>query len=354
MRAQVFHEPERMEWREVPPPEPGDDELLVHVRACGICGSDVAYFWGHSPLETPTGEGPLILGHELTGEVVTVGSIPAGLGLFAANDRVVLDPVQSCFTCAMCQRGRPNLCRHKRVLGVSVDGGFAEYTRVRYTNAYVLPANVSFEQGALTEPLACATYAVQNLEVELGDTCVVIGPGPIGLMMVQLIRAHGAGKVILVGTRDDRLECGQALGVDTIINVRQPDSPYYTTNLRARISELTGRQLADRVVTPTASLGSMQAALEISGPGARIVYFGLPGPQDRIGVPALDTMTADKTIRFSWLAPFTWPSALQALATGLGDVQPIVTHRAPLERLVDVLHDVKERRDGVLKAIVTP
>jgi threonine dehydrogenase-like Zn-dependent dehydrogenase len=218
----------------------------------------------------------------------------------------------------------------------------------------VLPANVSFEQGALAEPLACATYAVENLDVQLGDTCVVIGPGPIGLMMVQLIRASGAGQVILVGTRDDRLERGQALGVDSVINVRQPDSPSYAADVRVRIAELTGGQLADRVITPTSSLESMQVALEISGAGARIVYFGLPTPHDRIGVPALDTMMADKTIRFSWLAPFTWPSAVQALATGLVDVHPLITHRLPLEHLVEGLHDVRDRRDGVLKAIVTP
>jgi len=111
-----------------------------------------------------------------------------------------------------CQHGKPNLCLHKAVLGVSIDGGFAEYCRVRYTNVYQLPAGVSFEEGALTEPLACATYAMQGLDVQLGNTCVIIGPGPIGLMMVQLAKAAGAGRVILVGTRDYRLEVGRALG----------------------------------------------------------------------------------------------------------------------------------------------
>ncbi|HEY8744172.1 MAG TPA: zinc-binding dehydrogenase, partial [Chloroflexota bacterium] len=291
--------------------------------------------------------------HELTGEVVEIGSTASRLGLFAAGDRVVLNPVQACLACVACQRGRPNLCRQKRVLGVSVDGGFAEYTRVRYTNALVLPPNVSFEQGAMTEPLACAMYAVQNLEVQPGDVCVVIGPGPIGLMMIQLIRARGAGSVILVGTRDYRLERGRALGADVVVNVREPGSPQFALDLRARIADLTGGQLADRVITPTASPESMQAALDISGPGSRIVYFGLPGPRDRIAVPALDTMVADKTIRFSWVAPFTWPSALQALATGLVNVQSLITHRAELDTLVEALHAVRDRRDGVLKAMVT-
>ncbi|MBI2941584.1 MAG: alcohol dehydrogenase catalytic domain-containing protein [Chloroflexi bacterium] len=353
MRAQVFYDAERMELREVPRPPIADDEVLVRVRACGICGSDVSYYWGLSPLETATGKGPLVLGHELTGEVVEVGQTPARLGLLSAGDRVVLNPVQACQACVYCQRGLPNLCLHKTALGVSVDGGFAEYCRVRYTNALKLPASVSFEEGALAEPLACATYAVQNLDVNPGSTCVVVGPGPIGLMMVQLVRASGAGRVMLVGTRDYRLEVGRALGAHVLINVREPASPYYAPDLRARIAELTGGLLADRVITPTASPESMRAALEISGPASRIVYFGLPGPLDRLEVPALETMFADKTIRFSWLAPLTWPTALQALATGLVDVRPLISHRVGLDRLIDALHGVRERRDHALKALVT-
>jgi threonine dehydrogenase-like Zn-dependent dehydrogenase len=353
VRAQVFHESGRMELREVEPRELAHDEIRVRVRACGICGSDVAYFWGLSPLETPTGQGPLVLGHELTGEVVEVGAVPARLGLFATGDRVVLNPVQSCMACRYCQRGLPNLCRHKSVLGVSVDGGFAESTQVRYTNAFALPGNVSFEEGALTEPLACAVYAVQNLYVGLGDTCVVVGPGPIGLMMVQLVRAAGAGRVILVGTRDYRLEMGRAQGADALINVREPGSSHYAADLKARVAQLTGGLLADRVITPTASPDSMQAALEISGPGSRVVYFGLPGPGDRVEVPALETMFADKTIRFSWLAPHTWPTAIQALATGLVDAKPLITHRVGLEDLVEALQGVRERREQVMKALVT-
>ena len=352
MRAQVFYEQEHMELREVPRPEIADDEVLVRVRACGICGSDIAYYWGLSPLETPSGKGPLVLGHELTGEVVEVGRTPAKLGLLAKGDRVVLNPVQACMACVYCQRGLPNLCLHKAVLGVSMDGGFAEYCRVRYTNALKLPESVSFHEGALTEPLACATYAVQNLDVEPGNTCVVVGPGPIGLMMVQLAKASGAGQVILVGTRDYRLQTGKELGADVLINVRETGSPDYAPDLKARIAELTGGLLADRVITPTASAESMQAALEISGPASRIVYFGLPGPQDKVQVPALDTMFADKTIRFSWLAPLTWPTAIQAIATGLVDVKPLITHRVALADLVDALHGVRARREHVLKALV--
>ena len=353
MRAQVFASPERMAMRELDRPTIGDDEVLVRVRACGICGSDISYYWGLSPLETPSGLGPLVLGHELAGEVAAVGPTPARLGLFASGDRVVVNPVQACMACIYCQRGLPNLCLHKSVLGVSADGGFAEYCRVRYTNVYHLPSAVSFDEGALTEPLACATYAIQNLDIRLGNTCVVVGPGPIGLMMVQLAKAAGAGLVVLVGTRDYRLEVGPALGADVVVNVRERESPFFAEDLKARIADLTGGLLADRVITPTASVESMETALAISGPSAHIVYFGLPGPSDHVRVPALETMVADKTIRFSWLAPLTWPTAVQALAKGLVNVRPLITHRTELAGLVDTLQGVRDRRDQVLKALVT-
>ena len=211
MKAQVFYKPNQMRLEEVPIPRIGDDEILVRVKACGICGSDIAYYFGLSPLETRTGEGPLILGHEYTGQVVEVGKIPAQRKLFKPGDRVVLDPLMYCYACEVCGRGQVNLCENKSVLGVSVNGGFAEYSKCKYTSAHVLPANVSYEHGALTEPLACSFYGVKNLQVEPGMTCVVLGPGPVGLMMVQLMKSSGAGKLIVVGARGDDYRLNLAL-----------------------------------------------------------------------------------------------------------------------------------------------
>ena len=154
MAAQVFYEPEKMELKSVEIPTPGQDEILVRVKACGICGSDLAYYYGKSSLETDDGKGPLILGHEFSGEVVDVGAIPEKMGLFEKGDRVVLDPVQYCNACEVCKRGMPNLCEKKSVLGVSINGGFAEYCVSHYTGAHKIPDGVTYEQAAMTEPLA--------------------------------------------------------------------------------------------------------------------------------------------------------------------------------------------------------
>jgi threonine dehydrogenase-like Zn-dependent dehydrogenase len=352
MKAQVFYEPLKMKLEDRDVPKPADDQVSVRVEACGICGSDISYYFGASPLETPDGKGPLILGHEFTGEVVEVGAIPAKLGLFEPGDRVVLDPVQYCNACEICKRGQVNLCEKKTVLGVSTDGGFAEYSVSHYTGIHKLPGNVSYEQGALTEPLACATYALQNASVNPGDFAVVIGPGAIGIMMVQLVKSSGAGKVVLVGTRDYRLEVGKELGADEIINTQDSSSPYYVADLKEKIGDMTAGKFADVVLTPTGAVSAMEQAFDISGRRARIVFFGLPGAEDYIRIPALDTIFWDKTIQFSWLAPFTWPTALQALSAGLVNVDPLITHSIKLENLVQGLTDVKERKGNVMKAVV--
>jgi len=354
MKAQVFYEPLKMSLEEVDVPQIGDDEVLVRVKACGICGSDIAYYYGMSPLETEDGKGPLVLGHEYTGEVVEVGKIPASQGLFASGDRVVLDPVQYCNMCEICRKGQPNLCETKTVLGVSVDGGFAEYSKAKATSVVKLPDNVSYEHGALTEPLACSYYAVKNLDVHPGMFCVVIGPGPIGLMQLQLIKSSGAATVVLIGTRDYRLEIGKTLGADVILNAADKASPYYCEDPKTKIEGMTGGKFADRAITSTGSLEAAHLALDLTGRRSVIVFFGLPGAEDKVQVPALDSIFWDKTIRFSWLAPFTWPSALQALSGGLVNVEPLASHQFALADLVEALGKVKSREDNVMKAVVCP
>jgi len=329
MKAQVFYEPNDMRLEEVPIPEIAPDEVLVRVKACGICGSDIAYYFGASSLETPTGKGPLILGHEYTGE-------------------------QYCNACDVCYRGQTNLCENKAVLGVSTNGGFAEYSKSKYTCVHPLPDNVSYEHGALTEPLACATYGIKNLDVGTGDFCVVIGAGPIGCMMVQLAKSRGAGTVALVEIADYRLEIGGSLGADILINTAEKASKHYVEDVKAKIADLTGGKMADRVIVPTGAVQAMELALAISGRRSIIVYFGLPGDEAIVRVPALEQILWDKTIRFSWLAPGTWQTALGALASGLVNVEPLITDTFKLEELADALTKVRDRVGNPMKPVVVP
>lgn len=342
MKAQVFCEPERMRLETVDIPAAGPHQVLVRVRACGICGSDVAYYYGRSPLDTASGKGPLILGHEFSGEVAEVGEIPASLGLFAPGDRVLANPVQNCNACPECARTRVNLCRNARVSGVSVDGAFAQYAVVNYTHLHRIPDGVSFEEAALCEPLACACYGLKKLDVQPGDFCAVFGPGTIGLMMTGLIRARGAGRIAVIGTSDYALEKARALGADLILNTRSPASPHHCADAPRAVEAAFGAP-ADRVIVPTAAGEALAGALEVSGRGATIVYFGLPGPDALLKVPLLETLQADKTILFSWLAPYTWDAALKALRDRAVDAAALVTHRFPLEGLRDGIELINDR-----------
>ncbi len=356
MKAQVFYEPEKMTLEDVPIPEVGPEDVLVKVKACGICGSDVAYFYGDSSLETADGKGPLILGHEYSGEVVEVGEIPKRVGLFEVGDRVVLDPVQYCNACEVCKRGQVNLCEKKQVLGVSVNGGFSEYSLSHYTGMHKIPDGVSYEDAAMTEPLACAAHGVKRMAVQPGDICVVMGPGAIGTMMVQLIKSSGAGKIILVGAGGDdyRLKIGLESGADIAMNVAESGSEYYVGDLKAAIEDATNGHFADAVITPTGAVPAMEAALEISGRHSRIVYFGLPADDAVIRVPACASIFWDKTIHFSWLAPLTWPASLDAIAGGLVDVTSLATDTYPLADLEAAIRGVKERKNNPLKVLVKP
>jgi L-iditol 2-dehydrogenase len=354
MKAQVFYEKEKMKLEEVPVPEPTDDQVLVRVKTCGICGSDVAYYFGASSLETATGKGPLILGHEFSGEVVEIGAIPKKLGLFKPGDRITLDPVQYCNACRVCKQGYVNLCEKKTVLGVSTNGGFAEYCVSHFTGVHKIADSVSFEEAAMTEPLACATYGVKNMAIAVGDFAVVMGAGVIGCMMVQLIKASGAGRVVSVDVLDYRLEAAKKIGADVVINTAEAKSPYYKKDLKAAISEMTDGRFADTVITPTGAVEAMEAALEISGRRSRVVFFGLPADVAVVRVPACKSIFWDKTIRFSWLAPLVWPTALEAIATGLVDLKPLATHTYPLEKLAEGITNVRDKKDNVMKALVKP
>ena len=194
MKAQVFYEPEKMEMREVRVPKVGDADVLVKVKNCGICGSDISYYFGLSP----TGKMPIVLGHEFTGEVVEVGAIPESMGLFKPGDRVVVNPVQHCNACYSCASGHTNLCANLYVPGVNADGAFAEYAVSRYTGLFKLPDEVSYAAGAFIEPLACAVYGMKKLEIEPGQFVAIFGPGPIGAKNLVATTTESRGTRVLM------------------------------------------------------------------------------------------------------------------------------------------------------------
>jgi len=349
MKAQVFYDAENMKLEDVPIPEVGDTDVLVKVKSVGICGSDISYYYGLSPVDTPTGKGPIVLGHEFTGVVDKVGKVPQALGLFKEGDRVVVNPVQFCNACYSCAEGKTHFCENMNVSGVSYDGAFAEYALANYTGLFKLPDDVSFSEGAFTEPLACVVNAFKKADMEPGSFVIVAGPGPMGQMMVQLAKSMGAGKVVLTGTRDYMLELGKAHGADYVFNVRDKNSKYYAADLKKEIADLTEGKLADRAFVPTSSNAAFEEAIDLVGNCGILIHFGLPNADDVIHVPALSFHTMDKEIRSAWLSPMVWPTTLRILKNGLVDVKPLVSHTYSLEDTEKAIINLKNRVDNPMK-----
>ena len=279
MKAAVFYETEDLRLEDVSEPEAGPDEVVVKVLACGFCGSDIEYYYGRSPLGTPDGKGPLVLGHEICGQVVHAGKLAEQYGL-AEGDRVALNPVQSCNACNSCRSGKLQFCQNLTVLGVTMNGGFAEYAKTKIAHAYKLPDALTDEQGAFVEMLSSAVYSVQRAEIEPENFAVVYGPGPVGLSMVQLLKNEGA-RVAMIGTRDYRLELARPSGPTSSGTTSDESSPYYVADVAEAIKGVNGGALADRVLVGTASVEANQQAIEISGPASVVVLMGLAGPTTR-------------------------------------------------------------------------
>ena len=336
-RAQVYYGEGDIRLEERSLPTVGDDEILIKVKACGICGSDISYYFGRSPLETASGEGPLVLGHEFAGEVVKVGAKAASAGVIKPGDRVLGNPVQQCNVCEQCVRGNVNLCTNKDTNGVSIDGAFSEFITMRHTHVYKMPDGISYEEGSMCEPLACACYGIEKLNVQLGDFVVIFGPGSIGLMQSQLVSSLGAGTVVMVGIHDFGLKKALEMGADYVVNTLDTTSPYYSANIKETISKISGGKMADRVIVPTSAKPALYGALDVAGPKSTIVYFGLPSDTEKLEVPLLDLMVNDKSLLVSWQAPNTWDMALKAIAGGKVKLEELVTHKFPLEELEEGL-----------------
>ena len=352
MKVQNFYEPLVMKYEEHDIPEIADNEVLVNVKAVGICGSDVSYYYGHSPLGTANGKGPLYLGHEASGVIAKVGSIPAKLGLFKEGDRVALNPVQQCNACPACMRGEFNVCAYPEVIGVSDNGCFAEYVKIKYTHAYKIPDEVSFEAGALAEPLACATHGIERLDIRLGQTVVVYGLGGVGLMMVQLAKASGAGKVIAIDVRDFSLEKAKQLGATCVINSLDKNSKYYAGSVTEKVQEYNSGQKVPRCIVATSHMDALQGALTVTRACSTIVYFGLPSPEDQLKIPVLDAIQSERTVKFSWLAPLVWDNVFSVVASGQVKVEPIITHKFTLAETEAGIKFMHEGKEDKIKGIV--
>lgn len=303
-----------MPLRRLPRPTPGPDEVLLQVKAAGVCGSDVHGYTGSTGRRTP----PLVMGHEVTGVVAEVGE---AVSRVAPGDRVVVQPLLTCGACSNCRAGLPNICLHRTGVGMNFAGGYAELLRVPERLLYPLPARLGWAQGTLVEPLAVALRAANLTPLALGDTAVVVGAGPIGLLTLLALKLKGAGTVVVTDVSEHRLELARKLGAEVSVNVAEASA-------LDTVRQLTGGEGAHAVVEAVGTTATVGASLELVRPGGHVTWLGNAAPQVELAMQAL--VTREVTVRGSYGFAGEFGRALELLAAGTLTPDALIEHTAPL------------------------
>ncbi|HTY79662.1 MAG TPA: zinc-binding dehydrogenase [Candidatus Bathyarchaeia archaeon] len=349
MKATVLMAPHRYEVLERPVPVPGEEDVLLRVRACGICGSDIKIIHHGMPKMPPYGE--FIFGHEYAGDVVAVGRT---VDEFQVGDRVVVEAHMGCRRCENCIRGLYTSClnygnarRGHRANGMTTNGGLAEYALNHINTLYRIPDDVSYEEAVVVMTAGSPLFGIQNVGGYVaGETVVVLGPGPIGLMAVQLVKALGATRVILTGTRESRLSLGRQLGADLAIDTR-------TTDPVKEVVAVTKGKGADLVIDCAGGPETFDQSIRMTKPGGKVLLVAFyKGP---VTADVTQAVLRNVTIHTERGEGGTSVGrALALLAAGRISAAPLVTHRFPLGRVHEALEVLEKRIDDPIKVVINP
>ena len=345
MKAAVLEGIDKMVVKEVETPKVTDDGLLLKVRSCAVCGSDLRIFhYGN-----PRVKYPQIVGHEIAGDVIEVGS---RVTRFKVGDRVAIGADVPCGECSFCRDGIGNNCMINYAMGYQFPGGYAEYLLVdplviNYGPIHKIPENLSYDEATLAEPLACCINGLELSWVSLGDVVVIIGAGPVGCMLAELAKVVGAKKTIITQRSKTRLEMAKQYDIDVVISAAEE-------NVTERVLEETDGLGADVVLTATSTIEAQIQAIELIKKRGRINLFaGLPK-----GSPKLELDSNILHYKEAYMfgshgsVPRHHRMALELLSAGRIQPKKYISHKFPLDQIMDAFMTV-EKREG-MKIIVNP
>lgn len=343
MKALLLSEYKELNVTDFDKPEVGAKDVLVQVKACGICGSDIHGYDGSSGRRIP----PLVMGHEAAGVVAEVGD---GVTAFKPGDHVTFDSTVSCGECYFCRRGNINLCDNRMVLGVSCGeyrrhGAFAEYVSVPQHICYRLPNDLPFEHAAMIEAVSVAVHAANRTPVTLGDTAVVVGSGMIGLLAIQAIRLAGCSQVIAVDLDAGRLEKAKQLGADVGLKADEVDVP-------EEVRKLTGGRGADVVLEVVGATATIKTAIESARKGGSITLVGNLAPN--VEMPLQSIVTRELSVYGTCASSGEYPACIDLLASGAIRVDDMITATASLSEGVDWFARLYAGEPGAMKVILDP
>jgi L-iditol 2-dehydrogenase len=343
MKALLLKNYKDLELVEFPTPEVGPNDVLIRVKACGICGSDVHGFDGSTGRRIP----PIVMGHEAAGLIHAVGANVKG---YHEGDRVTFDSTISCGQCYFCTRGEINLCDHRQVLGVSCGefrrhGAFAEYVVVPQNILYRLPDSLPFEHAALIEAVSIGVHAVNITPIQLGATAVIVGTGMIGLLMLQAARLAGCSQIIAVDLDDAKLPVARSLGADITLNPNAVDVP-------AEVYKLTGGHGADVALEAVGASSPIKTAILSVRKGGTVTLVGNISPN--VEIPLQSVVSRQIRLQGSCASNGEYPQCIDLLARGAIKVDPIISALAPLEEGVEWFEKLYAHNNNLMKVVLQP
>ena len=342
MRAQVLEKPYKFVLKEVPVPEISDDEALVKVTYCGICGSDWGSYTGKFADEVKCL--PLTTGHEFCGVIEELGKNAKGLQV---GDRVAADICMPCGTCYHCRIGEPLLCSDFKQIGIHVNGAYAEYVKVPWKNLYLISDEVSDEKAAFIEPLTACLNGSKKMDCDIARSVVVIGCG-LGIIHASLAKARGAAPVIVVGDNAERLEMAKQMAADFVIDITK------TPDAVAEVMKLTKGIGADFVLEAVGSSKTYEQAFQMVRRGGKVEAFGICADDDFASLPPAKFVLEEKKISGSCAGiGYDWGDAISLLQYNRIDPSPLISMIVPLEELEDALNEIRKNQK-LVKVLVSP
>jgi len=343
MKALILKAYNNLVYEDVPQPGICPEDVLIEVKACGICGSDVHGMDGSTGRRLP----PIIMGHEAAGVIAEVGADVEG---WKKGERVTFDSTVSCGRCHFCRRGRSNLCDDRRVLGVSCeeyrcDGAFAEYVAVPARILYRLPEKLSFKQATFTEPLSVAVHAVNRTTISVNDKAVVVGSGMVGLLVTQALRATGCGDIVAVDIDQKRLDLAIKLGADVGLKADECNVP---EEVMKRTDGL-GADIAFEVVGITPAIKTAVAVLR---KGGALTLIGNFCPT--VEWPLQSVVTREISVYGSYISCGEYPTCLEMIASGAVNVDALISATVPLSEGAAWFKRLYNKEAGLYKVILLP
>lgn len=335
MKAVVFPEPGRMEIREVPDPKPAPDEVVLEVKASGICATDTHIFLGEFIATYP-----VIPGHEFSGEVVEVGR---EVRRFKVGDRAAVDPCLYCRSCPACRAHEENLCRNLKAYGIHLSGGFAEYVAVKESNLYDIEG-LSWEEGAMVEPVGCAVHGLNQVApLKPGGHGLIFGAGPIGLINMQLYLNAGLSTVTVVDLMEHKLRIAEELGATHTVLADD--------EMEGKLKEIRPEGF-DLVVDATGNPRVVESMFRYVADRGKLLLFGVCPPDSRISISPYEVYRRELRIYGSFSLLYTASQAVELIKSGRVRVEPLISHRFPLERFEEAFR-LKREDPNPMKVMIT-